>query len=128
MEGPTRIQEAINLARAHKPARIVEGVGLLAGDPITLHVYSDGRIADAEQAAAGFEDTVDYVRIGKPDSENLGIVTLRAERSFEKAERLNIFVGIAKMDKIGKTDADFAAMLASSRWNWPPRRGIGQAA
>jgi len=30
-------------------------------------------------------------------------------------ERLNVFVGIAKMDKIGKTDPDFTKMLAAVR-------------
>ena len=38
-----------------------------------------------------------------------------ASQMGRKLERLNVFVGIAKMDKIGKTDADFAALLSTIR-------------
>lgn len=43
-------------------------------------------------------------------------------------ERLNVFVGIAKMDKIGKTDPDFAALLATVRAELAAAQGFGQAA
>lgn len=38
-----------------------------------------------------------------------------ASQMNRRLERLNIFVGIAKMDKIGKTDGDFAKVLATVR-------------
>lgn len=38
-----------------------------------------------------------------------------ASQMDRQLERLNVFVGIAKMDKIGKTDADFSKLLATVR-------------
>ncbi|MFG1404365.1 thymidylate synthase family protein [Xanthobacter sediminis] len=38
-----------------------------------------------------------------------------ASQMGRRLERLNIFVGIAKMDKIGKSDPDFAALLTTVR-------------
>lgn len=51
-----------------------------------------------------------------------------ASQMHRRLERLNIFVGIAKMDKIGKTDADFARLLAIVRAELAAAQGIGQAA
>jgi len=51
-----------------------------------------------------------------------------ASQMQRRLERLNVFVGIAKMDKIGKTDADFAAMLATVRRELAVQQGLGQAA
>lgn len=51
-----------------------------------------------------------------------------ASQMHRRIERLNIFVGIAKMDKIGKTDGDFAEMLTTVRAELTAARGLGQAA
>lgn len=51
-----------------------------------------------------------------------------ASQMHRRLERLNIFVGIAKMDKIGKTDRDFATMLATVRAELATTQGIGKAA
>ncbi len=92
---PTSIEEAIRLAIAHKPKRnFVEGVGLEAGIPVTMHIYSDGRLPDAEKARPGVEDTVVYHHVGKPDAFNIGIVGLRAERNYDDPNKLAIFVAL----------------------------------
>jgi hypothetical protein len=51
-----------------------------------------------------------------------------ASQMRRRLERLNVFVGIAKMDKIGKTDGDFAAMLATVRAELAAAHGMSQAA
>lgn len=51
-----------------------------------------------------------------------------ASQMHRRLERLNVFVGIAKMDKIGKTDGDFAKMLATVRAELAAARGLVQAA
>lgn len=51
-----------------------------------------------------------------------------ASQMHRRLERLNIFVGIAKMDKIGKTDVDFAKMLAAVRAELATAKGLAQAA
>ncbi|HWO94630.1 MAG TPA: BatA and WFA domain-containing protein [Dehalococcoidia bacterium] len=93
-DAPTSIEEAMRLALAQRPRRVVENVGLDAGPPITFHIFSDGRIPDAEKAVPGPEDSVVFHRLGKPDASNVGIVGMRAERSFENPARLSVFVSL----------------------------------
>jgi hypothetical protein len=45
-----------------------------------------------------------------------------------RLERLNLFVGIAKMDKIGKSDADFAKLLGVIRAELAAAQDIRRAA
>lgn len=93
-DAPTRIEEAMRLAIAHKPTRIVEDQGLIGGLPVTMHIYSDGRIPDAAKAMPAREDAVEYTKIGTDNAGNLGIVGLRSERSFENPAKLGIFVAL----------------------------------
>lgn len=51
-----------------------------------------------------------------------------ASQMKRRFERLNVFVGIAKMDKIGKTDADFARLLDIIRAELAAVQNIGRAA
>lgn len=96
-ESPTRIEEAIRLAKAQQRKRIVEGQeveGLTADEPFTMHIFSDGRISDASKATPGPEDFVEFHRVGQADSSNAAVVGLRAERSFENPTRLSVFVSL----------------------------------
>lgn len=61
----------------------------------------------------------------------LGLARLGAFMALQmhrRLERLNIFVGIAKMDKIGKTDGDFAKMLATVRAELAAAQALDRAA
>jgi hypothetical protein len=61
----------------------------------------------------------------------LGLARLGAFMAFQmkrRLERLNVFVGIAKMDKIGKTDSDFVALLKVAREELATARGGRHAA
>jgi hypothetical protein len=103
-DGPTSIEEAMRLAIAHKPKRnIVENVGLEAGIPVTMHIYSDGRLPDADKGRPGVEDTVVYHHIGKPESFNVGVVGLRAERSYDDPNKLSIFVALQNNSPTDRT-------------------------
>ncbi len=96
-EGPTSIEEAMRLARAHAPRRVVEGMaieGLDGGLPLHMHIFSDGRLPDAAKAKPGPEDQIEFHRVGKTDSPNIGVVSLRAERSFDNPAKLMIHVGL----------------------------------
>ncbi|MEO0483362.1 MAG: VWA domain-containing protein [Planctomycetota bacterium] len=96
------LEEAFVLAKAHAPTRKyvddrdgqVYDLGLSAGVPATLHVFSDGRLADADRVLPGPEDTVVYHPVGATTSSNLAITGLRAERSFDTPENLSVFVGV----------------------------------
>jgi hypothetical protein len=91
---PTLIDEAFRLGQAHKPRRMVENVGLEGGPPVTIHLYSDGRIPDAAQAKSSPDDIVEFHRIGSETSANIGIVGLRAAREYDKPEKLTVYVSL----------------------------------
>ncbi len=90
----TNIKQAMDLARAHAPKRFVENEGLRAGEPITIHVWSDGKIADVDKARSEREDSVEYKRLGSGEAENVAITALRAERAYADPNSLTIFVGL----------------------------------
>lgn len=94
---PTSIEATIAAAIAHLPKRLVEGQaieGLTAGQPVTMHIFSDGRIPDATRAKPGPENPVEYHMIGAGTSGNVGITSLRAERSFDNPAQLTVYAGI----------------------------------
>lgn len=93
-DNPTRVREAVRLAMAHKPRRVDEGVGLVVGPPVRLHIYSDGRIPDAEEAQPDSDDQIEYHKVGAASSTNVGIISIRAERSFENPTNLSVFVAL----------------------------------
>jgi hypothetical protein len=96
-EGPTSMEEAMRLARAHAPRKFVEGQaieGLDTGEAMSIHIFSDGRIPDALKAKPGPKDSVEYHTLGNADSLNVGIVSLRAEREFENPAKLSVHVSL----------------------------------
>ncbi len=112
-DAPTSIAEAYRLAQAQRPKRrftddaggtlpagqTFELEGLVGGPGYTFHLFSDGRIPDSDvfKADAESEDappTFEYHAVGSPDSHNVGITALRAERAFDDPRRLSVFVGL----------------------------------
>jgi hypothetical protein len=102
-DGPGLLTEAVQLAKAHAPKRIIEGktVDGLSDEAsaVTLHLWTDGRLSDADRAGVSPQDEVVLHQVGSAESPNLAIVTLRSERSFEDAGKLTIFVGIESTDR-----------------------------
>ncbi|MGH7244575.1 MAG: vWA domain-containing protein [Phycisphaerales bacterium] len=105
-DAPTSLGEAMRLAKAYAPKRIhvdndgstqvIEG--LSGGPGITIHLFSDGRIPDADQAKPAAEDSFEFHSIGSPKSGNLGIVSVRAQRAYDDPKKLNVFVGLQNSD------------------------------
>lgn len=102
-DAPSLVDEAFRLARAQAPKRIItdkrpDGTeGFIEGPagPVgTIHLYSDGRLPDAGKAEASREDVVLFHAVGRKDAANIGITSLRAQRSLENANRLSVFVGM----------------------------------
>lgn len=102
-ENPTRVEEAIQLARAHIPSKLVENQGLVAGPPVSLQLYSDGRLSDADKAKPGPEDSFTFNRIGREDSYNAAIVGLRSERGFDDPTKLSIYVALQNDEAVART-------------------------
>jgi hypothetical protein len=104
VDSSTSIREAIKLAKAYSPRQIVENVGLqAAGPPARIHIFSDGRLPDAMASSDSVkeasteltrDDDVVFHSVGQPDSWNVGITGIRAERAFDDPTKLSIFVGL----------------------------------
>lgn len=102
---PTSLDEAMKLAMANSPRKQhIEGntvtniEGLYNRDPISLQIWTDGRIPDADKTKPGNEDVVVVHRVGQADSANVGIVSARAERAFDQPVNLSLFVGLQSTD------------------------------
>lgn len=107
-DAPTLVDEAFRLARAQAPRRSMPDprpdangamIELPAGPVGTIHLFSDGKLPDAEKAQASREDVVIYHAVGKPDASNIGITSLRAQRSIENINRLSVFVALQNTSK-----------------------------
>lgn len=119
-QAPSSLAKAFELARAYTGTKKFEdqvregetdpatgkrsAIGFVASGPgATLHIISDGRLPDAERVAKAPEDRVQFHTVGKPDTINVGITGLRAERSFDNPARVNIFVAVQSTDPAPRT-------------------------
>lgn len=112
IDGPTRIDEAVRLAKAHRPARTLQDTttgqavaveGLVGGEPVTMHLFTDGRIPDAAQSKMTVEgDSLVYHRVGQTTAPNVGVVAIRSDRAFENPDRLNVFVAIENNEALAR--------------------------
>ena len=112
---PGSIQEAFQLAQAHRPrargsmtdspratdetpanpnAESDTQQSALAGPAQTFHLFTDGRIPDLDNFLPGQSDSVVYHTTGALDVANIAITGLRAERAYDTPEDLTIFVGL----------------------------------
>ena len=106
-DAPSSLVEAMRLARAHLPDKLVTDTK--TGENITLegvkaggakvHLYSDGRLPDAEEATTGAEDAVTFVQIGQTDASNVAITAMRAERAFDAPVNVSLYVGLQNTDR-----------------------------
>lgn len=101
VDTPTSLDEAMKLAMANSPRKQhIEGntvtniEGLYNREPISLQIWTDGRIPDASKTKPGNEDVVVVHRVGQPQTGNIGIVSSRAERAFDQPAKLSLFIGL----------------------------------
>lgn len=110
-DAPSSLAEAMRLARAHLPRRVlndlttgerIELEGLTAGT-VHTHLFTDGRLPDAAEVLtqqlesedpSERDHPVEFVKIGSSDAANVGIVGFSAEREYDNPNRLAIFVGL----------------------------------
>lgn len=100
-DAPSRLKDTYGLARAFAQRPVFqEGAApdqdgsRIAGQTAVMHLFSDGRLADAEKVEAQPEDVFVYHAVGSPLTENVGIVGLRAERSYDKPGTMSVFVAL----------------------------------
>ncbi|MBL8963152.1 MAG: VWA domain-containing protein [Phycisphaeraceae bacterium] len=118
-DAPTRMGEAMRLAKAHSPTRgtvadprsgeLMSIEGVEAGEPVTVHIWSDGKVADLAEVKPGLSDEVVFHRVGRPESANMGIVGLRWERSYEDPTQLSIFASVqSTFDEARRIDVELS--------------------
>lgn len=99
-DAPSRLKDAFAVARAFAKPKFQENAepskdgGRIAGEPAAIHLFSDGRLADAGEVRPEPEDLFTYHAVGSTKAENVGIIALRAQRSFDKPGQLSVFVAV----------------------------------
>jgi hypothetical protein len=109
-DAPSQLTEALRLARAHLPDKVLADVvkdeegNVLSNENITLdgakaggatiHLFSDGRLPDAESAITSAEDVVSFVRVGTINAANVAITAMRADRAFDSPVDVSLYVGL----------------------------------
>jgi hypothetical protein len=100
-DAPGSLERCWALAEAYTgKMKLEEDVGFVpVGPGATVHLHTDGRLADAEKVQRGESDSILYHRVGEAEAPNVGITGLRAERAFDNPLRLSIFVGLQSTDR-----------------------------
>lgn len=113
-QGPSKLGEAMQLAKSRKPPRILmdnrgiedavgtptEVEGLTAGPPQQIHIFSDGKLKDAMEVVPAPEDSVFFHAIGAETAKNIGVTAVRAERNYENPVELTVFASIESTDTV----------------------------
>ncbi|MGD9691030.1 MAG: VWA domain-containing protein [Phycisphaerales bacterium] len=117
-DSSTSIKEAIKLAKAYSPRvtdlETIERIKRLGsvGPPAVIHIFSDGRLPDigataddpeAARTELTTEDQVMFHAVGQPETWNIGITAVRAERAIDEPGKLQIFVGLQSTAKEART-------------------------
>lgn len=116
-DAPSELGEAMRLARANLPRRILndpttgermEVEGLTAGS-FETHLFTDGRLPDASEVITQQADDgsgrhpVSYERVGTLDAVNVGITGFSAERDYDTPRNLSVFVGVQNTSRSPRT-------------------------
>lgn len=105
----TTFADAFKLAKAHLPKKLHlddKGDGVKKQDElyegsVNIHLFSDGRLPDLDQVrlqndnpGSANRDELSYHVVGEKDSWNMGIVSMRADREYDKPSKVSVFVSI----------------------------------
>ncbi|UCD75075.1 MAG: BatA and WFA domain-containing protein [Phycisphaerales bacterium] len=97
----TEIAEALKLARAYT-LNVVDELGEArpVGDPPTIVLYSDGRIADlAQQVLRGEEkDRFLFHLLGSEEPDNTGIATISVQRPYDRPDAAEVFAELVNFN------------------------------
>lgn len=115
-DAPSAMIDAFKLAQAQRPRKLVidapagggpataiEAEGLVGGQPLDFHLFSDGRVEGLDQVDPREDDTFVYHAVGSPAAANIGLIGLRAERGYEDPTQVSIYVGLQSTDAIARS-------------------------
>ncbi|MDG2031744.1 MAG: VWA domain-containing protein [Phycisphaerales bacterium] len=96
----TSIGKALKLARAFTISVDPESSGNAETmeDPAVFEVFSDGRISDLDDEPLRGGESASYTVLGSPDSSNVGIVTVAADRPWDRPTQIQVFTMVANHD------------------------------
>jgi len=91
-DGPSRLGEAVTVARAFAQSPGVEGNIRSAERPAQLVLFSDGRIEDLDTIVVAADELV-FHQVGV-SGDNVAITAMNARRSYERPEEIEVFVSV----------------------------------
>lgn len=93
----TTIGEALELARAFTLSTDPESSGSEADTeaPAVFELFSDGRITDLDAQPLRSGESARYTVVGSAGAENLGIVTVAADRPWDRPDQIQVFAVVA---------------------------------
>lgn len=109
-DGPSEMVDAFKLAQAQRPRKVVfdaaangattaiEAEGLVGGQALEFHLFSDGRVGGLDEVDPREDDAFEYHAVGSPTAGNIGLIGLRAERGYEDPTQVSIYVGLQSTD------------------------------
>ncbi|MBM4026866.1 MAG: VWA domain-containing protein [Planctomycetes bacterium] len=92
-DGPSRLGEAVTVARAFAQSPGVEGNIRSAEEAARLVLFSDGRIQDLDTVVVASDELVFHC-LGETQ-DNVGITAMNARRSYEQPELVEVFASLA---------------------------------
>lgn len=92
-DGTSQLGEAVTVARAFAQSPGVEASIRTAETPAKLILFSDGRITDLDSIVVADDELV-FHRIGQTPA-NVGITAMKARRSYEQPEQIEVFASLA---------------------------------
>lgn len=95
-------------------------------EPPDVVLFSDGRVADADDLA--LQGALKYVKVGRDDTPNIGVVALSAKRNYERPTEVQVFARLAnygpapakadvRLSIDGKPARVSSVNLAPDRWS-----------
>jgi Ca-activated chloride channel family protein len=97
-DGRSVLGPALELARAFTTIVDPDAQVEPGEAPAALELWTDGRIADLEDQVLRSGESLEYHRVGRPDSRNVGIAAIAAERPYDDPGRIQVFVAIENDD------------------------------
>lgn len=134
---PTDFQDVMRVAGPFIRPSTVEGDGggaddmrSIPGAPVAL--FSDGSIASLASVEKHPDSEFRYVAVGTDDAVNIAITAIGAERSYDRPERVSVFIGLQSTDPLPRTiDVEFGidgaiGMVKSARVGAATGEGPGR--
>ena len=97
--GPTRLDDALKLARAYTTTTVdADGEAVEGGEAPTLELFSDGRISDLASRVLRNE-TLIYHPIGEEEADNVAIGTIAVERPYDQPTSVAVFSSVLNFNE-----------------------------